>query len=171
LIHRAARRRRTGYGLFQGSPKWTGLPRWKSCTRRRLPKRCITGRRSGRRRNRRNGEVMRDVVKRALLNPDHSIIFSFSVYGGADSDIVTSARLPRPMRSPSSPRPRSGSGTLPVHYSMTRSARPRIVGEIVIPRALAVLRFTASSIFVGNSTGRSLGLVPCRILSTKFDIR
>src|ERR1700730_6917503 len=92
-------------------------------------------------------------------------------YGGADSDIVTSARLPRPMRSPSSPRPRSGSGTLPVHYSMTRSARPRIVGEIVIPRALAVLRFTASSIFVGNSTGRSLGLVPCRILSTKFDIR
>jgi ABC-type hemin transport system ATPase subunit len=47
------------------------------------------------RRNRRNGEVMRDVVKRALLNPDHSIIFSFSIYGGVDSDIVTLGRQPR----------------------------------------------------------------------------
>src|SRR6187200_2587533 len=48
------------------------------------------------------------------------------------------------------------------NYSITSSARVRIVSGIVIPRAFAVLRFTTSSNLVGRSMGRSAGLVPPR---------
>src|SRR5438876_9254744 len=51
-------------------------------------------------------------------------------------------------------------------YWITSSARPSSDGGIVRPRALAVLRLTTSSNFVGRSTGRSAGLAPLRILST-----
>jgi hypothetical protein len=51
-------------------------------------------------------------------------------------------------------------------HSITLSARARTASGIVRPRAAAVLRFTASSNVTGSSTGRSLGLVPLRILST-----
>jgi hypothetical protein len=51
-------------------------------------------------------------------------------------------------------------------HSITASARASTEGGIVRPRALAVLRFTTSSNFVGCSTGRSAGLAPFRILST-----
>src|SRR6516164_2909824 len=47
-------------------------------------------------------------------------------------------------------------------YSMTSSARARIDGGTVRPRALAVLRLTTSSNFVGCWTGRSAGLSPAR---------
>ena len=47
---------------------------------------------------------------------------------------------------------------------MTSSARLRMIGETVKPSALAVLRLTASSILVGNSTGRSPGAAPRKIL-------
>jgi hypothetical protein len=49
-------------------------------------------------------------------------------------------------------------------YSMTSSARTRIVGGTVMPRALAVLKLTASLKVVGCCTGRSAGLAPFRIL-------
>src|SRR5215469_1048217 len=53
-----------------------------------------------------------------------------------------------------------------LRYSITSSARPRIVCGIVRPSALAVLRLMTSSNFVGCWTGRSAGLAPLRILST-----
>ena len=56
-------------------------------------------------------------------------------------------------------------------YSITRSARTRIDGGIVKPSALAVFMLITSSNFVGNSTGRSPGLAPLRILSTKYASR
>jgi hypothetical protein len=52
-------------------------------------------------------------------------------------------------------------------YSITSSARASSAGGIVSPSALAVLRLTNSTILDGNSTGRSPGAVPRRILSTK----
>jgi hypothetical protein len=42
----------------------------------------------------------------------------------------------------------------------------RHVGVSSRPSAFAVFRFTARSNFVGSSTGRSAGLVPCKILCT-----
>src|SRR5215475_2278783 len=51
-------------------------------------------------------------------------------------------------------------------HSITLLARNRMEDMAVsTPRALAVLRFTASSNLVGRSTGRSAGLSPCKILS------
>jgi hypothetical protein len=54
---------------------------------------------------------------------------------------------------------------------MIWSARARIDGAIVTPRALAVFRFTTKSNFVGCSTGMSAGLAPFKILSTKTAAR
>jgi len=51
-------------------------------------------------------------------------------------------------------------------YSITRSARSRIDGGIVSPKASAVLRLIINSNLVGCSTGKSLGRAPLRILST-----
>src|SRR5919199_7015333 len=51
-------------------------------------------------------------------------------------------------------------------YWITSSARTRSDEGNVIPRALAVLRLSTSSNFVGCSTGRSAGLAPLRSLST-----
>src|SRR2546428_9829641 len=56
-------------------------------------------------------------------------------------------------------------------YSMTWSARSNRVCGIVRPSALAALRLMTSSNFVGCSTGRSPGLAPLRILSTKTAAR
>ena len=53
----------------------------------------------------------------------------------------------------------------PVH-SITSSARASSVGGMVRPSAFAVLRLIASSNLTGCSTGRSAGLVPCKILCT-----
>src|SRR5262245_50703297 len=50
------------------------------------------------------------------------------------------------------------------HHSITRSARSRIDVGNSIPIALAVMRLTISSNFVGCSTGRAAGLIPSRIL-------
>lgn len=55
----------------------------------------------------------------------------------------------------------------PVHHCMTSSARPSTDGGIVRPSALALLSLTTNSNFVGCSMGRSAGLAPSRILSTK----
>src|SRR5262249_3143128 len=60
----------------------------------------------------------------------------------------------------------------PAHpYLMTSSAWNRRRGEIVRPRAVAVLRLMTSSNRVGCSTGRSPGLAPCRILCTEVAAR
>jgi hypothetical protein len=50
-------------------------------------------------------------------------------------------------------------------YSITSSAAASRLGGTVRPSALAVLRLTASSNFVGSWTGRSAGLAPFRIRS------
>src|SRR5437899_2252279 len=56
-------------------------------------------------------------------------------------------------------------------HSITSSARASSVGGTVRPRALAVFRLTMVTSFVGNSTGKSAGLLPLRILSTKSAAR
>ena len=53
----------------------------------------------------------------------------------------------------------------PLH-SITSSARPSSVSGKVMPSALAVSRLIASSTVVGCSTGTSLGLVPCKTLTS-----
>src|SRR5262249_18439386 len=52
-------------------------------------------------------------------------------------------------------------------YWMISSARSSTDCGIVRPSAFAVLRLITSSNFVGRSTGRSAGLAPLKILSTK----
>src|SRR5262249_40058003 len=70
-------------------------------------------------------------------------------------------------------RPRSGRAAeerdegAPFH-SMTSSARSRSVGGIVMPIALAALRFTTSSYLDGCSISRSAGFAPRNTLSTKL---
>ena len=54
----------------------------------------------------------------------------------------------------------------PEFYSMTSSARTRIVSGIVRPSSLAVLRLTTSSYFAGDCTGRLAAFSPLRIRST-----
>ena len=51
-------------------------------------------------------------------------------------------------------------------YSITSSARACSVSGTVRPSALAVLRLSTNSNFVGCSTGKSAGLEPFKILST-----
>lgn len=52
-------------------------------------------------------------------------------------------------------------------HSITKSARRRTEVGIVMPIDFAVLRFTTSSKFVGNSTGRFAGLLPCSTLAAR----
>jgi len=56
------------------------------------------------------------------------------------------------------------SGHSPLH-SITSSAMASTSGGIVRPSAFAVFRLRTSSNFVGSCTGKSLGLVPLKILS------
>src|SRR3989442_14948562 len=55
----------------------------------------------------------------------------------------------------------------PVHHWMISSARTKIDCGMVSPSDFAVFMLMTSSNFVGCSTGRSAGLAPFRILSTK----
>src|SRR5262249_14044369 len=57
-------------------------------------------------------------------------------------------------------------GDISSGYSITSSARSRIGSGTARPSALAVLRLTAISNFVGNCTGRSPGFSPRRMRST-----
>src|SRR6266571_7791545 len=56
-------------------------------------------------------------------------------------------------------------------HSITSSARASSEGGTSIPSALAVLRLMRNSNLVGCSTGRSPGLAPFSILSTKVAAR
>ena len=56
---------------------------------------------------------------------------------------------------------------VPPPHSITSSARASRACESVRPSAFAVLRFSTSSKAVGCSTGKSAGLTPFSILSTK----
>src|SRR5262249_5849082 len=56
-------------------------------------------------------------------------------------------------------------------HSITSSARASSVGGTSRPSALAVLRLMTSSKLVGSSTGRSEGLAPLRMRSTKVAAR
>ena len=51
------------------------------------------------------------------------------------------------------------------NHSITSSARARTRGGMVMPSAFAVLRLMTSANLVGNSTGKSPGLLPFKILS------
>src|SRR5215472_17487056 len=59
----------------------------------------------------------------------------------------------------------------PPDHSITSSARAMSVGGTSRPSALAVVRLMTRSNLVGCSIGRSAGLVPRRILSTKSAAR
>ena len=50
------------------------------------------------------------------------------------------------------------------HHSITSSARASRVGGTSRPSALAVFKLITSSNFVGRITGKSVGLIPCKIL-------
>ncbi len=65
------------------------------------------------------------------------------------------------------PLPNDTNVGVPTFHSITSSARASSAGGISRPSALAVLRLILSSIRVGCSTGRSVGLAPFRILPTK----
>ena len=56
--------------------------------------------------------------------------------------------------------------TIATPHSVTSSARASRAGGMSMPSALAVLRLMARSNFVGDSTGKSPGLVPCKIRCT-----
>src|SRR5581483_7757058 len=56
-------------------------------------------------------------------------------------------------------------------YPITSSARASTVGGKSRPSVLAVPRLTTSSNLVGCSTGRSAGLAPLRMRSTKYAAR
>src|SRR5262249_17371250 len=56
-------------------------------------------------------------------------------------------------------------------YLINLVARASTSGGIVTPICLAVLRLITNSNFVGCSTGKSAGLAPFRILSTKYATR
>src|SRR6266516_2650328 len=56
-------------------------------------------------------------------------------------------------------------------HSITSSARASSIGGTSRPSALAVLRLITNSNLVGCSTGRSAGLAPLKILSTKVAAR
>src|SRR4029453_11529118 len=59
----------------------------------------------------------------------------------------------------------------PMHHRMISSARTSSDWGIIKPNTVAVLRLITNSHFVGCSTGRSAGLAPLRILSTKVAVR
>src|SRR5215831_7099195 len=88
----------------------------------------------------------------------------------------TQSRTPRYQVAATSPGRRQREGSpfsccegepLAHDHSITWSARPSTDGGIVSPNALAVLRLTANSSLAGCSIGRSPGLAPFKILSTK----
>src|SRR5215472_14347447 len=65
----------------------------------------------------------------------------------------------------------SHSSLAPPFHLITLSARNSMDCGIVRPICLAVFRLILSSNFVGCSTGRSAGLAPFKILSTKYATR
>src|SRR6516225_4528094 len=66
---------------------------------------------------------------------------------------------------PAAPRVTFCHEQLQQNYSITSSARASSEGGTVRSSAFALLRLIASSSLVACSTGRSLGLAPCSILS------
>ena len=58
-----------------------------------------------------------------------------------------------------------------LYHSITSSARASSIAGIVMPSALAVVRFTTRSNLIGCSTGISAGCVPRRTLSTSSAAR
>src|SRR5262249_35660675 len=84
-------------------------------------------------------------------------------------------QLPRLLRARRA-RPRDGRAAesqdeLAAFHSITSSAGRRKDSWIVRPIAFAVLRLIAKSNFVGCSTGKSAGFVPCKILCTRTALR
>jgi hypothetical protein len=64
-----------------------------------------------------------------------------------------------------------GDSDLDGYRRITSSARRSSDCGIVSPSAFAVFRLMTNSNLVGSSTGRSPGLAPFRILSTKYAAR
>src|SRR5262249_38823304 len=98
----------------------------------------------------------------------------FRAVGGAEN--ADPPDLPRRLRlggerHEEEQRSRASEELATVHYWITSSARASTDCGIVRPSALVVLRLITSSNFVGCSMGRSPGLAPFRILSTKYAAR
>ena len=87
----------------------------------------------------------------------------FELYGVGTSPVRRSSRSARCAGRSARTASRLRCG----RYSMTRFARTRTVGGIVNPSAFAVFRLMTSSNLSGCSTGRSAGLAPFAILSTR----
>ena len=115
-----------------------------------------------------------DVLVLEAGGPDENPAIKIpALYLTPDADAVAKRSVvPSSPALPALARPGASVGrVLAAPYSITSSARARRVGGIVRPRALAVFRLMTSSNFVGCSTGRSAGLAPFRILSTKAAAR
>src|SRR6516165_6133208 len=94
------------------------------------------------------------------------LVVNFSGLGAEDPD-QRHHMLLRPRRTwPRRRAPEPRDEFLPSDHSIASSALSRIDCGTVRPSALAVLRFTAISNFVGNCTGRSPGFAPRRMRST-----
>src|SRR5438105_6956570 len=88
-----------------------------------------------------------------------------------DRSDLSASRTARPSRHREEATCRAASERPPVHHWITSSARSSIVGGIVSPSALAVLRLITNSNLVGCSIGRSPAFAPRRILSTEAAAR
>jgi hypothetical protein len=69
------------------------------------------------------------------------------------------------------PKRDSRIATIGCAYSINSSALVSRIGGTVRPSAFAVLRLMMNSNLLGNSTGRSAGFAPLRILSTRAAAR
>src|SRR4029077_11959012 len=88
-----------------------------------------------------------------------------------DADASHPLALLRPRRERPGCRAAEQRDELPPLHSITSSARASKVAGTSRPTTFAAVRLITSSNFVGNSTGRSPGFVPFKILSTKAAVR
>src|SRR5262249_11984039 len=108
------------------------------------------------------------LLQRLQERREAGLIFRRIVRGGVHQHANAPHFLARLRAGRERPRRRAAEqrDELAPRHSITSSARARIPGGNVSPIALAVLRLTARSNLTGCSTGRSAGLVPCKILCT-----
>src|SRR5882757_6996550 len=96
-------------------------------------------------------------ISKPYANFERVLLRAMPISGAAEMGYPRHFRFPRER-----PKRRQKTG----HYSITSSARARSVGGISNPSAFAALRLMINSSLFGNSTGRSDGLAPLRILTT-----
>src|SRR5262249_3922674 len=107
-------------------------------------------------------QVRKRLHERRVARLHHRIVF---VVRHEHADAPYALALLRTSRERPCRRAAEPSNELPPSHSIS-SARSRIDWGTARPSALAVLRFTTISYFVGNCTGRSPGFAPRRMRST-----